>query len=159
MKDFLKILCALRLPRSLVTRLGRVCVQNKTERKLDSLRAFYYDVPLLTTAYSAYTVHFFLGQFPKYGIDVVVVVAFILFTESLNFCDCVTSVVITQFLTGCLCALNYVSKLDHLIYMLLSHSYQDCPIDFHMLHSELFHNHVLVPQLSHSFWCVTRPFT
>ena len=53
--------CALRLPRSLVTRLG-VCVQNKTEHKLDSLRAFYYDVLLLTTAYS---VHFFLGQFPN----------------------------------------------------------------------------------------------
>ena len=64
MNDFLKILCALRLPRSLVTRLG-VCVQNKTERKHDSLRAFYYDVLLLTTAYSAYAVHFFLGQFPN----------------------------------------------------------------------------------------------
>ena len=51
-------------PRSLVTRLG-VCVQNKTKRKLDILRAFYYDVILLTTAYSAYTVHFFLGQFPN----------------------------------------------------------------------------------------------
>ena len=24
-------------------------------------------------------------------------------------------------------------------------SYQDCPIDFHILHSELFHDHVLVP--------------
>ena len=64
MNDFLKIVCALRLPRSVVTRLG-VCVQNKTERKLDSLRAFYYDVLLLTTAYSAYAVHFFLGQFPN----------------------------------------------------------------------------------------------
>ena len=64
MNDFLKILCALRLPRSLVTRLG-VCVQNKTERKLDSLRAFYYDVLLLTTAISVYAVHFFLGQFPN----------------------------------------------------------------------------------------------
>ena len=64
MNDFLKIVCALRLPRSLVTRLG-VCVQNKTERKLDSLRTFYYDVLLLTTAYSAYAVHFFLGQFPN----------------------------------------------------------------------------------------------
>ena len=42
-----------------------VCIQNKTERKLDSLRAFYYDVLLLTTAYSAYTVHLFLGQFPN----------------------------------------------------------------------------------------------
>ena len=61
---FPQILCALRLPRNLVTRL-RVCVQNKTERKLDSLRAFYYDVLLLTTAYSAYAVHFFLGQFPN----------------------------------------------------------------------------------------------
>ena len=39
-----------------------VCVQNKTERKLDSLRAFYYGVLLLTTAYA---VHFFLGQFPN----------------------------------------------------------------------------------------------
>ena len=44
----------------MVTRLG-FCVQNKTERKLDSLRAFYYDVLLLTTAYSAYAVH----QFPN----------------------------------------------------------------------------------------------
>ena len=64
MNDFLKILYALLLPQSLVTRLG-VCVQNKTERKHDSLRAFYYDVLLLTTAYSAYAVHFFLGQFPN----------------------------------------------------------------------------------------------
>ena len=56
---FPQILSALRLPRSLVTRLG-VCVQNKTERKLDRLRAFYYDVLLLSTAYA---VHFFLGQF------------------------------------------------------------------------------------------------
>ena len=66
MNDFLKILCALRLPRSLVTRLG-VCVQNKTERKHDchSLRTFYYDVLSLTSAYSAYAVHFFLGQFPN----------------------------------------------------------------------------------------------
>ena len=59
MNDFLKILCALRSPRSLVTRLG-VCVQNKTERKLDSLHAFYYDVLLVTTVYA---VHSFLGQF------------------------------------------------------------------------------------------------
>ena len=36
---------------------------NKTERKLDSLRAFYYDSLLLITVYSAYMVHFFLGQF------------------------------------------------------------------------------------------------
>ena len=69
MNYFLKILCALRLPRSLVTRLG-VCRlrTNKTEGKLDSLRAFYYDVEdvlLLTTAYSVYAVHFFLGQFPN----------------------------------------------------------------------------------------------
>ena len=79
----------------------RSLLQNKTERKLDSLRAFYFDV-LLSVSW--------------YGIDVVVVVAFILFTELLYFCDFVTSVVITQFLTGCLCALNYMSKLDHLIY-------------------------------------------
>ena len=64
MNDFLKIVCALQLPQSLVTRLG-VCVQNKTERKHNSSRGFYYDVLLLTTAYSAYAVHFFLGQFPN----------------------------------------------------------------------------------------------
>ena len=40
------------------------------------------------------------------------------FTELLYFCDCVTSAIITQFLTGCLCVLNYVSKLDHLIYII-----------------------------------------
>ena len=60
MNDFLKRECALQLPRSLVTRLG-VCIQNKSERKLDSLRAFYYDILLLTTAYA---VHFWGGQFP-----------------------------------------------------------------------------------------------
>ena len=114
MNDFLKISCALRLPRSLVTRLG-VCVQNKTERKHDSLRAFYYDVLLLTTAYSAYAVHFFLGQFPNMELMLLLSPLFSLLNRY-NFCVCVTSVVITKFLTGCLCALNYVSKLDHLIY-------------------------------------------
>ena len=56
---------------------------NKTERKLDSLRTFYYDVLLLTTAYSAYAVHFFLGQFPNMELMLLLfnVVAFILFTE------------------------------------------------------------------------------
>ena len=43
------------------TRIG-VCVQNKTECKLDSLRAFYYDVLLLTTAYSAYGGAFLSGS-------------------------------------------------------------------------------------------------
>ena len=114
MNDFVKMFYALWLTRSLVTRPG-VCVQNKLNANLTALRAFHYDVLLLTTAYSAYAVHFFLGQFPKYGIYVIVVVAFILFTELLYFCGYVTSVVITQFLTGCLCALNDMSKLDHLI--------------------------------------------
>ena len=58
---------------------------------------FYYDVLLLTTAYCVYAVHFFLGQFPNMELNVIVVVAFILFTELLYFCDCVTSAVITQF--------------------------------------------------------------
>ena len=98
MNGFLKMLCALRLPRSLVTRLG-VCVQNKTERKLDSLRAFYYDVLLLTSAYSAYAVHFFLGQFPNMEL-------------MLSCCHLYFIYWIVIFLTGCLCALNYVSKLD-----------------------------------------------
>ena len=42
---------------------------NKTRSlrtKLNSvLRAFYYDVLLLTTVYTAYAVHFLLGQFPN----------------------------------------------------------------------------------------------
>ena len=38
------------------------------------------------------------------------------------------------------------------------HSYQDCPIDFHMLHSKLFHDHEIVPQLFHGL-CVTGLFT
>ena len=100
-------------PQSLVTRLG-VCVQNKTERKLDSLRTFYYDVLLLTTAYSAYAVHFFLGQFPNMELMLLLSPLFYLLNRYI-FCDCVTLVDITQFLTGCLCALNYMSKLDHLI--------------------------------------------
>ena len=33
--------------------------------KLTALHAFYCDVLLLTTAYSAYAVHVFLGQFPN----------------------------------------------------------------------------------------------
>ena len=48
----------------MVTRLG-VCVQNKLNANLTALRAFYYDVLLLTTAYCVYAVHFFLGQFPN----------------------------------------------------------------------------------------------
>ena len=78
-------MCSMTTTKFGITRLG-VCIQSKTERKLDSLRVFYYDVLLLTNAYSVYAVHFFLGWFPTYG-----------------------------FLTGCLCALNYMSKLDHLI--------------------------------------------
>ena len=42
---------------------------------------------------------------------------------------------------------------------LLYHSYQDCPTDFHMLHSELLHDHVVVSQPSHGFPCVMRLFT
>ena len=64
MNDIVKIFCDLWLTRSLVTRLG-VCVQNKLDAYLTALRTFYYDVLLLTTAYSVYAVHFFLGQFPN----------------------------------------------------------------------------------------------
>ena len=31
----------------------------------------------------------------------------------------------------------------------LYHSYQDCPIDLNILHSEPFHDHEIVPQLFH----------
>ena len=58
------VLFALLLPQSLVTRLG-VCVLNKLYANLTALRAFYYDVPLLTTACSDYAVHLFFGQFPN----------------------------------------------------------------------------------------------
>ena len=32
-------------------------------------------------------------------------------------------------------------------------------VDFHILHSALFHDHVLIPQLSHGCPCFTCPFT
>ena len=48
----------------MVTRLG-ACVQNNLNANLTALRAFYYDVLLLTAAYSDYAGHFFLGQFPN----------------------------------------------------------------------------------------------
>ena len=38
---------------------------NKVNANLTALRTFYYDVLLLTTAYSACEVHFFLGHFPN----------------------------------------------------------------------------------------------
>ena len=38
---------------------------NKQNANLTALSAFYYDVLLLTTAYSDYKVHFFLDQFPN----------------------------------------------------------------------------------------------
>ena len=83
----------------------------QTERKFDS---FYYDVLLLTTAYSAYAMHFFLGQFPKMELMLLLLSPLFL-TDLLYFSDDIRSVNITLFLTGCLCALNYMSKLDHLI--------------------------------------------
>ena len=39
---------------------------------------------------------------------------------------------------------NYTTA-KYTAYTVLYHSYQDCPIDFHMLHSELFHDHIIVP--------------
>ena len=38
---------------------------NNVNANLTALRTFYYDVLLLTTAYSACAVRFFLGQFPN----------------------------------------------------------------------------------------------
>ena len=55
---------ALWLSWSLVSRLG-VCLQNKLNTNMTALCTSYYDVPLLTTAYSDYAVHFFIGQFPN----------------------------------------------------------------------------------------------
>ena len=105
-------MCSMILPRSLVTRLG-VCVQNKLNANLTALRAFYYDVVLLTTAYSDYVVHFFLGQFPNMELMLLLLSPLFL-TDLLYFPGDVRSVNITLFLTGCLYALNCMSKLDHL---------------------------------------------
>ena len=52
------------LSQSSVTRLG-VCVHNNLNANLTAWRTFYYDVLLLTAAYSDYAEHFFLGQFPN----------------------------------------------------------------------------------------------
>ena len=38
---------------------------NNLDANLTALRAFYYDVLLLTAAYSDYAGHIFLGQFPN----------------------------------------------------------------------------------------------
>ena len=86
----------------------------QTERKFDSLPAFYYDVLLLTTAYSDYAVHFFLGQFPNMELMLFLLSPLFLI-DLLYFAGDVRSVNISLFLTGCLCALNYMSKPDHLI--------------------------------------------
>ena len=64
------------LPQSLGNKT-RSLRTKQTECKLDSLRAFYYDVLLLTTAYCADAVYFFLGQFPNMEL-------MLLFTELLN---------------------------------------------------------------------------
>ena len=79
---------------------------------LTALRAFYYDVLLLTTAYSACAVRFFLGQFPNMELLLLLLSLYYLL-NSLYFPGWWN---ITLFLTGCLCALNYMSKPDHLIY-------------------------------------------
>ena len=101
---------ALWLSQSLVTRLG-VCVQNNLNANLTALRAFYYDVLLINCCVLWLRGAFLSGSISKYGITVIVVVAlflieFVMFSRLVN---------ITLFLTGCLCALNYMSKPDHLI--------------------------------------------
>ena len=62
-----------------------------------------------------YEVHFFLGQFPNMELMFLLLSPLFYLLNCYFFCGCVTSVDITQFLTGCLCALHYMSKLDHLI--------------------------------------------
>ena len=90
----------------------RSYVQHKLNANLTALRAFHYEVLLLTTAFSA--MHFFLGQFPNMEL-MLFLLSLLFVTELLYFPGCVTSVNITLFLTSCLCAFNYMSKLDHLI--------------------------------------------
>ena len=83
---------------------------------LTALRAFYYDVLLLTTAYLACAVRFFLGQFPNMELLLLLLSLYSLL-NSLYFPGWWN---ITLFLTGCLCALNYMSKPDHLISLYIS---------------------------------------
>ena len=47
---------------------------NKENANMTALRVFYYDVPLLTTAYPARDA-FLSGSVSKHGIDAIVVVA------------------------------------------------------------------------------------
>ena len=73
----------------------------QTERKLDS----FARVLLLTSAYSAYAVNFFMGQFPNMEWMLLLFLPLFL-TEILYFSGQYNaSVNITLFLTGCLCAL------------------------------------------------------
>ena len=88
-----------------------VCVQNNLNANLTALHAFYYDVLLLTAAYSDYAGQFFLGQLPNMELLLLLLSLYFL----LNLLYFPRSVNITLFLTGCLCALNYMSKPYHLI--------------------------------------------
>ena len=99
------------LSQSSVTRLG-VCVHNNLNANLTAWRTFYYDVLLLTAAYSDYAGHFFLGQFPNMELLLLLLSLYSL----LNLLYFPGWWNITLFLTGCLCALNYMSKPYHLIY-------------------------------------------
>ena len=67
MNDFIKIWwCSVTITKFGITKFGLgVCVQNNLNAYLTALRAFYYDVLLLTAAYSDYVGQFFLGQFPN----------------------------------------------------------------------------------------------
>ena len=55
--------------------------------------------------------------------------------------------------------IHYENSPIVISYHILYHSYQDCPTDFHILHSEPSHGHVLVPQLSHGCRAFMRTFT
>ena len=91
------------LSQSSVTRLG-VCVHNNLNANLTAWRTFYYDVLLLTAAYSDYAGHFFLGQFPNMELLLLLLSLYSLL-NSLYFPGWWN---ITLFLTGCLCALKHV---------------------------------------------------
>ena len=119
---------ALWLSQSLVTRLG-VCVQNNLNANLTALRAFCYDVLLLTAAYSDYAGHFFLGKFPNMELLLLLLSLYSLL-NSLYFPGWWN---ITLFLTGCLCALNYMSKPDHLILIDVEPRWESLPFSSRLL--------------------------
>ena len=93
------------------------------DRRYQGIFMFEFMTETISSSFFYFLYNFSLGQFPNMelelelefpinGIDVIVVVAFISYWIVIFPGRSIYS---SLFLTGCLCALNYISKLDHLI--------------------------------------------